>query len=702
MEPPLLKFVRYKANSLAHALILTLLLCWANAACAIIMGPVKVYSFLDEPLVAEIELSDYAGIDLDQLIAKLGSAQDFTRAGLDRPYFLNNISFSIISYKSRGYIYMRSIKPVQEPYLEFLIELSWPDGSLIKDYTLLIDPPPPNLSKEQRPKSMGQLAEIEAEQRSFGGNAVEEQIAEQNLMTKGTTVLTPQKTKQTSFSPESVNIVGEGGDAQVELVPSVVPDVTQDEEVMQPLASKANPPKSQAKTETKTEAKPAVPEAAAKNPELTAVTPAPAATTTAPTAPAATTPTTPTTTAPSAPAPTTPPPTKPIAPSVTQPPKQPAPIVPVVPPAPPAVSTTPVAPAQAPATTPTSAAPTAPTAAAPAAATPEQPAAPAHEEEEAINFHEVLPTPPPAQPKPTTGTATAPVQPAVPATAAPTAPTAANVAPVVAPAPPVKAEEGSGFVLPLIIGLVLIVVIVAAGLTIKNVIMRRRARAKDHPDVYAWEAAEEVEEVELAPPPTAPAAQPAPAMQVTATTVPTAPPPPAPAMPEPAPAAVVPPTPSPAPVTPEPTPPVPPVPTSTAVDESVFSALDNLELNPQELDAAEAELANLDIKPLADNRPNLFPAPDNNFKFDLDSSLKLVGDDNGNGDAKIEKNPNIESLNHKTPSDRDPAIDMKIKLAKQYMDSGDRESAKVLLQEALDVARDVQRVEIQMILSNLT
>ena len=64
-------------------------------------------------------------------------AADFDRAGVDRAYFLTKISFKVENNR----IVLTSREAVNEPYLNFLIELNWPQGRILREYTVLLDPP---------------------------------------------------------------------------------------------------------------------------------------------------------------------------------------------------------------------------------------------------------------------------------------------------------------------------------------------------------------------------------------------------------------------------------------------------------------------------------------------------------------------------------------------------------------------------------
>ena len=106
------------------------------------LGEVKLYSSLNQPLKAEIELLQVQDLNRTEILPNLASRSDFERAGVDRPFALTDLSFkTVIEASGKAVIQVTSTKPVQEPYLNFLMELHWPSGRLLREYTLLLDPP---------------------------------------------------------------------------------------------------------------------------------------------------------------------------------------------------------------------------------------------------------------------------------------------------------------------------------------------------------------------------------------------------------------------------------------------------------------------------------------------------------------------------------------------------------------------------------
>lgn len=105
------------------------------------LGEITLHSALNQPLRADIGLVDVAGVGEGDLSASLASPDDFSRAGVERVFFLNNLRFTPVLRGERSFIRVTSSKPVEEPFLNFLVQLDQPNGRLLREYTVLIDPP---------------------------------------------------------------------------------------------------------------------------------------------------------------------------------------------------------------------------------------------------------------------------------------------------------------------------------------------------------------------------------------------------------------------------------------------------------------------------------------------------------------------------------------------------------------------------------
>ncbi len=114
---------------------------YAGVAGALGLGEIQLESALNQPLNAIIELQGSEGLGPDDVIVRLAQTSDFDNAGIDKPYFLNDLRFTPVVQNRRLTVQVRSTQPVREPYLNFLVELRRPSGRMLREYTVLLDPP---------------------------------------------------------------------------------------------------------------------------------------------------------------------------------------------------------------------------------------------------------------------------------------------------------------------------------------------------------------------------------------------------------------------------------------------------------------------------------------------------------------------------------------------------------------------------------
>jgi FimV-like protein len=114
---------------------------YSALAPALGLGEITQHSALNQPFNADIALVDAGGLEEGELSVSLATADEFSRAGVERVFFLNDLKFTPILRGNRSLIRVTSSKPVKEPFLNFLVQLNQPNGRLLREYTVLIDPP---------------------------------------------------------------------------------------------------------------------------------------------------------------------------------------------------------------------------------------------------------------------------------------------------------------------------------------------------------------------------------------------------------------------------------------------------------------------------------------------------------------------------------------------------------------------------------
>ena len=115
------------------------------------MGDIDVHSGLNQPLKATIKLISVDEGELNGLDVALAPKTAFERMGLDRLPVLSKLSFNVVRDKGAPYIEVTSQVPVREPFLDFILSVNWANGQMLREYTLLLDPPVFDKSEKASP-----------------------------------------------------------------------------------------------------------------------------------------------------------------------------------------------------------------------------------------------------------------------------------------------------------------------------------------------------------------------------------------------------------------------------------------------------------------------------------------------------------------------------------------------------------------------
>ena len=121
---------------------LCLLVVFPFTASALGLGDITLDSALNQPFSAEIPLNSYEEADLDAISVGLASEATFKRYGLDQPAFLLDFEFRVKRTASGApVVSITSLQPVSEPFVTLLLDIKWASGRLLREYTVLVDPP---------------------------------------------------------------------------------------------------------------------------------------------------------------------------------------------------------------------------------------------------------------------------------------------------------------------------------------------------------------------------------------------------------------------------------------------------------------------------------------------------------------------------------------------------------------------------------
>jgi pilus assembly protein FimV len=127
-------------RSLKLSMLLALALGSSQAA-ALELGQIQVKSALGQPLLAEIPLNPANAAELENLTARLASSEDAAQAGVAAGPTVP-LSFAVVDgANGKKVIRITSAAPVNDPYLDLLVEVNNASGKSLREFTILLDPP---------------------------------------------------------------------------------------------------------------------------------------------------------------------------------------------------------------------------------------------------------------------------------------------------------------------------------------------------------------------------------------------------------------------------------------------------------------------------------------------------------------------------------------------------------------------------------
>jgi pilus assembly protein FimV len=164
---------------LSRKILLTVVLSLASGfGWSLGMGEISAQSHLGQPLDARISLNEMGDFSPDQLKIAIASAEEHRRFGVEPVYQLRNIRMSVVGEGNNAYLQLTSREPVVEPYLDFVVTLRWADGALVKNFTLLFDPPELAASRIENTSSIASRqknsTDYPAEKKPQSGDSVEQ------------------------------------------------------------------------------------------------------------------------------------------------------------------------------------------------------------------------------------------------------------------------------------------------------------------------------------------------------------------------------------------------------------------------------------------------------------------------------------------------------------------------------------------------
>ncbi len=135
-------FKRFTSMRRALLMIGALLLFSSQIALALGLGELEVESVLNQKLQGRIDLVSVKPGDVINMTVRMAEPEVFEGAGLPRPHYLTQLRFEPVSTgENAGYINVTSKERIREPALNFIIEAQWPNGRLLREYTVVLSKP---------------------------------------------------------------------------------------------------------------------------------------------------------------------------------------------------------------------------------------------------------------------------------------------------------------------------------------------------------------------------------------------------------------------------------------------------------------------------------------------------------------------------------------------------------------------------------
>ncbi len=134
-----------KMTWMGRGMLALVALCFVPAsfpALAAGLGKLSVSSSLGQPLIAEIDLLSLQPGEFESLTARVASPESYRDAKIEYGPVLRLLRFSVDKRPNgQPILKISSIAPVNEPFVDVLVELNWPSGRLLREYPILLDPP---------------------------------------------------------------------------------------------------------------------------------------------------------------------------------------------------------------------------------------------------------------------------------------------------------------------------------------------------------------------------------------------------------------------------------------------------------------------------------------------------------------------------------------------------------------------------------
>lgn len=130
------------ARRLASGITLFLALFAANVASALSIGEIELRSRVGEPLRAVVPLGNLGSLSQNDILVGRAAEDVYRAYGVDRASYNSPLRFELlVDAKGNASVSVSTEQPVAEPFVDMVLEVRWPTGRAIKQFTLLLDLP---------------------------------------------------------------------------------------------------------------------------------------------------------------------------------------------------------------------------------------------------------------------------------------------------------------------------------------------------------------------------------------------------------------------------------------------------------------------------------------------------------------------------------------------------------------------------------
>ncbi|MFW6041875.1 MAG: FimV family protein, partial [Guyparkeria sp.] len=141
------------------------------------LGDARVQSNLTEPLEVSVPLARSSNEPLDEISVQLAPPAFYEQAGVPLESLPSNLVFSVETRGDQDYVLIRSRGPVRDPILNILLEVRSPEGRMIREYSLLLDPPSSDARSESTAQDVATSAPADRAPAQRAGSSTWERVA---------------------------------------------------------------------------------------------------------------------------------------------------------------------------------------------------------------------------------------------------------------------------------------------------------------------------------------------------------------------------------------------------------------------------------------------------------------------------------------------------------------------------------------------